>query len=141
MTRPLIASLPAGGAFAALLLLAGTAAPAGDFSDPRPYDGKAARALRASIESSRQSGGGAIAGTMYYTLGDHYERYQSATNWNNAVLSGNTIILNGDNNSVTLTTDGSTVTQSTTGSCQNTSNTFLNSGGTAGAPGSCGGAE
>lgn len=113
---------------AACVLSAGVAL-AGDFSAPRPYSANDQRATHMTLEAMRRGGG--AGGMGPYVLGDYFERYQSATNWNNAVLSGNTIILNGDNNSVTLTTDGSTVTQNSDGTCQSSSNNFLNNGGTA----------
>lgn len=122
-----------------LVLLAANLASAGDFSSPTPYSGSAGRGMMEAREALRLSAGSSGGGLMSYMLGDYYERYQYAANWNNAVLSGNTIILNGDNNSVTLTTDGSTVTQTAEGTCQGTSNTFLNDGGTASAAaGTCG---
>lgn len=115
---------------AAGLCVASTSAFGGDFSNPTPYSLDANRALSSASESARMQS--AESGSvLFYTLGDYYERYQSGTNWNNAVLSGNTIILNGDNNSVTLTTDGSTITQTSDGTCQNTSNTLLTDGSTA----------
>lgn len=127
--------------FAFGMLLTGVAAQAGDFSNPRPYSGAGDRASQAALENARRNAGsGSVMGN--YILGDYFERYQSATNWNNAVLSGNTIILNGDNNNVSLTTDGSTVTQNSSDICQNTNNTFLNDGGAADtASGICGTSE
>jgi len=108
--------------------LTGLAARAGDFSNPVPYNADAGRSQMDAAERMRLAYG--TGGPGSYILGDYYKRYQNGANWNNAVLSGNTIILNGDNNNVTLTTDGSTVTQSSNGTCQSTSNTFLNDGGT-----------
>lgn len=108
--------------------LIGIPAFAGDFSNPVPYSVDAQRASRISNENMRLFGGSGSAPIAY---GDYYERYQSGTNWNNAVMSGNTIILNGDNNSVVLTLGDSVITQTSDGTCLSTTNTFLNNGGTA----------
>ncbi len=102
---------------------------AGDFSNPVPYSTDSQRAARMSNENMRLYGG--MAGGTPVAYGDYYERYQSGANWNNAVMSGNTIILNGDNNSVVLTLGDSTITQTSNNACLTTSNTFLNDGGTA----------
>lgn len=102
---------------------------AGDFSNPVPYSVETQRASRIANEHMRLFGGSSGSGPLAY--GDYYERYQSGTNWNNAVQSGNTIILNGDNNSVVLTLGDATITQTSNNACLSTSNTFLNDGGTA----------
>ncbi len=101
---------------------------AGDFSNPVPYSADAQRASRISNENMRLFGG--MGSSVPVAYGDYYERYQSGANWNNAVMSGNTIILNGDNSSIILTTDGSTINQTSNNTCLNTTNTFLNDGGT-----------
>lgn len=97
---------------------------AGDFGNPTPFSLSTDAALRAALENSRISLSAAL-GSSYYQLGDYYERYQANTNWNNAVLSGNTIILNGDNNVVTLSTDGATIEQSSTDTCQSGSGEMI----------------
>lgn len=128
-------------ALSALVVCAAAASAAGDFANPAPLNLDSSRARLQSSESQRLATEASGAGDMFYTLGDYFERYQSGTNWNNAVQSGNTIILNGDNNSVTLSTDGSTFNQTSQGNCQTSTNTFLNAGGTATTPTTCGAAE
>lgn len=91
---------------------------AGDFSNPEPFSLSIDSAMRAALENSRLSLNSQLGVSPYYQLGDYYERYQANTNWNNAVLSGNTIILNGDNNTVTLSMDDATLEQTSTDTCQ-----------------------
>ena len=100
-------------------------ATAGDFSNPSPISLSTDRAYRTAIENSRLSLNTRLVAPQqvsnlnpYYQLGEYYERYQANSNWINPVLSGNTIILNGDNNQVVLSMDGATVEQNATDVCQ-----------------------
>lgn len=104
-------------------VMAASSSAAGDFSNPTPFTLSIDSAMRAALESSRLSLSAGMS--SYYQLGDYYERYQANTNWNNAVLSGNTIILNGDNNTVTLSMDDATVEQSSTDTCQSGSGEMI----------------
>lgn len=99
-------------------VMAASSSLAGDFSNPAPFSLSVDSAMRAALENSRLSLNSQVGMSPYYQLGDYYERYQANTNWNNAVLSGNTIILNGDNNTVTLSMDDATLEQNSTDTCQ-----------------------
>lgn len=101
---------------------------AGDFSNPTPISTDSLRQMVRSSETTRVSAGSGSLPT-YYTLGDYYERYQSGTASANSVLSGNTIILNGDNNTVTMTMDNVDMTQSADGACVSTTNTYNDASG------------
>lgn len=119
MQRLCFASVSQKACFSSMLsvmLLLGSPSLGGDFSNPTPFALTAESNIRAALENARISMGSGM--TSYYQLGDYDERYQANTNWNNAVLSGNTIILNGDNNVVTLSTDGATIDQTSTDTCQ-----------------------
>ena len=126
-----IAPIHAKSVFAPALIatvMAGSSCLAGDFSNPAPFTLSADSGMRAALENTRLNLNARLGTSMssYYQLGDYYERYQATENWMNPSLSGNTIILNGDNNTVTFSVaDDATVTQTATDVCLSGSGTIV----------------
>ncbi|WP_217809454.1 hypothetical protein [Maritimibacter sp. HL-12] len=98
---------------------------AGDFTNPIPYghgtSDAVASATRMELERSRQN-------LINQQSMEYYVTTQDSANWVNAFMSGNTIILNGDNNVVTLSADNATSEQVSENNCLNSSNTTVLNG-------------
>ena len=107
-----------------VIFLISSGALAGGFANPQPFKLSSDSGQRAALENSRLSLNKNLE-TPYYQLGDYYERYQANTNWNNAVMSGNTIILNGDSNTVNLSMDGADLEQQSSSTCQSGSGVIV----------------
>jgi hypothetical protein len=107
-----------------VVFLMSSGALAGGFENPQPFELSSDSVQRAALENSRLNLNKNLE-APYYQLGDYYERYQANTNWNNAVMSGNTIILNGDNNTVNLSMDGAELEQQSSSTCQSGSGVIV----------------